>query len=268
VNIGRLVDHPAKLVAFLTAVVALVASGVKLADDRINGHELSIQLWSVVDDHQGPSLDATTFKETSLRDGPSNALLDRAAGRILQAVSTRMILGVPNIRISVRVPTDLTAEEIIVVAEPEPPLFERHYYVVVAGAKSRATSDSSRQIAKTVPEFDVELSSPGFKPAVVHVTKNQPGDIEQVMAAEPVSIGLEKPEGEPAALDSKLSEALVRAFTGSQASVQIKPPGALAELRQQVEKEKAQLAAAPFMQIGIRTRLGVHFLITTSYRRG
>jgi hypothetical protein len=220
-------------------------------------YHLAVQIWDVEADEKHQIIAAREFTATSPGWTSSDAL--RGAGAwISDHLSRTSGLQIEPVRGRLRVPADLQNERIAVEMNPAG-AHQLYLYLVEATGKARVDLDP-QTVASMGKDFYIELHRPGYQTLVEKVTWGQALDTEFSLAPKKVAVGIDGFTGAGNGI-----AVLLATLLSSDDRLAIKDPATLETLRQRIREEKEVLAANPMAQMGIRTSLGVDYIITGYY---
>ncbi len=216
---------------------------------------LTVQIWDVVQDQKNALVASEQFST-----GDSETVVSQAGHWIADQITQHYELPSSSLRVHVRVPADLSAEQLSIEVTPAVP-FQVYFWDVVAGLKYRTPvlMEAGSALANLNRDFDLEIHPVGYATGTVHVPWGQPVEQDLVLAPRPVPIAVENFSGEQNSYAVDVAN-----YLAINSRFSIKDPAALQQLRDQIATEEAYIAANPQVQVSVRTSLGIDLLITGS----
>jgi hypothetical protein len=244
--------------AIAAVLILLAAAGYFfLPRDLIEAAEsqVTVQLWDV--GHDAPR---AIFASRQFAGAPRERSLEEAGAWVTQEIGRRHDLSLPSIKAHVRVPKDLSQDEVQIEMSP-PGLFHAYVHAIQGGHKSRIPLDSAF-LASWGKDFHLEIQRPGYEAKILRVAWNQELGESFVLEPKPVAIGIKEFDGDSNAIATGLSN-----YLANNRRFSIKDPVALKALQEELQKERQLIAANPAAQIAIRTSLGLDVIITGRYAK-
>jgi len=220
---------------------------------------VTVQIWDVEHDEKHAVIASQRF--TGQAGGSLSEETRQGIGRwVSEQIGKRYDLNAPSLQVRVRVPADPSREKVEVQATP-PGQVEVYFYVSGGGGKSRVRLDE-QALAALGKDFDLEVSRPGYGTRVVRVTWGQALDETLTLQPGAVSVGIQEFGGEKNTLATWLANSLA-----AQQRIAVKDPQTLQALRAKIDRERAEIARNPAMQMPIRTSLGIDLIVTGTYEK-
>ncbi|HEX9988560.1 MAG TPA: hypothetical protein VGE45_08800 [Chloroflexia bacterium] len=247
--------------ARLATGLAVVGVGLLLWWGSKTPYVLNVVLWDVNLDERGSALASNQFR------GRTDIGLSKEAYAEIGAwcendIRNRLALTDEPVTAHIRIPADLAKEEIQVTMTPDGP-YDVYVTQVTNAGKVRWLLETV-DLAQVGGDFELEIRRPGYEVKSISVSRQQQQPREQILTLKPVPVGVgfEKFEG----TDNSVHVGLINYFT-TRSRFTVKDPTTLERLRAKIEQEKAEIAMNPFIQQGIRTTLGVDFLISGTFEQ-
>jgi hypothetical protein len=220
-----------------------------------------VQLWDVVDDSKHSIVTSQRFIGSTRSGGDlPDATVHKVGEWVTNEIGRRYDLSGRGMHVRLHVPADLRHGHVEVDATPAggPPV-QLSFWQVVAGEKSRVSVDP-QDLAGVNGNFWLEVSLPGLETRAIELNRGHALDTTFALAPRAVAIGVEEFSGDANAVGARLADLLT-----PNPRLTIKDPISLAELRQEIARNKALLARSPMVQMALRTSLGLSLLVSGRY---
>lgn len=218
---------------------------------------VTVQIWSVVEDHKHQLVHSKGFAGGT--DGVVTGQTARDIARWIKNSITPSGDSTTSVTIHLHVPPDLSTDRLSIDAQP-PGTVRTYFWVAGGNSKARLPLDEAA-LATLGRDFRLEIGRPGYETKAILVTWHQEVDTKFTLAPQQISVGIEEFAGRDNALAVEIADSLA-----IYPRISVKTPDKLAVLRDTIAAEQALIATHPAVQVGLRSNLGLDFLVSGSYR--